>query len=87
MCSRGPTYVHVGSVSLLNGCQYNVVYVYVHPEFDSRAPEYDVGLLKIAPSFVYSQAIKPIMLSHTRARVNTCGVVAGWGATKVNINN
>ncbi|XP_055912790.1 trypsin delta-like [Eupeodes corollae] len=67
------------------GVLKNAEFVSMHPEYNSKSMNFDVGLIKLSSSVVFSAAIKPVTLPKTLPPMNSRVVVSGWG--KLSENN
>jgi len=77
--------VGLGSKNYRNTIKYTVKDVIIHPWYDSRSYNNDIGLIKLNESIRFSIRVSKISLPFQNEPVPpTLGVVSGWGYTSEN---
>uniref|UniRef100_A0A1I8PQE4 Peptidase S1 domain-containing protein n=1 Tax=Stomoxys calcitrans TaxID=35570 RepID=A0A1I8PQE4_STOCA len=83
--SAGILKVHVGEKlrKVAEGTVYDVHAIHYHPQWTAATQDYDVGLVRIKGSFVYTDSVQPIALVEpkTKIRDGSYATVLGWGYT------
>lgn len=73
--------VEYGVTYLLNGTPNDVMEYKVHPDYNTRTFQYDVGLVRVNTSMVFSATVHSIRLPYTRPATGTTSRIIGWGAS------
>ncbi|XP_016838625.2 trypsin Blo t 3 [Nasonia vitripennis] len=73
--------VVVGTNSLYEGTEYEVVRSIIHEGFDAKTVENDIGLVRVDRDIHFNDKVQPITLAskNTKADGNEIVVLTGWG--------
>lgn len=73
--------VHSGSSILYGGVIHNVIDFRIHEKYEEMTNDYDVAVIKVTPTFTYSDSTKPVDLAQGDAQeiFTEWGTVCGWG--------